>query len=207
MPDEIDYDKLAAAINKTIAPGIATSLGDALGKAFEPIARDQKILADTLSKLPPAPATPPAKHETHTGDGGTKPLTAADVAQLLDERDKKREGVAALEGKKRDFLAANTKDSKAPARYFQLGDDPNQWATAIKTGQETWEKEFAAAGGKVTNVAAPPVTGKPPETQLDPTKLTQEQFAATFLPKVPGQPPAPTPEEQRQQQENKTAAA
>jgi hypothetical protein len=170
-------------------------IADSISAAFKPIAdaigvmtKQQGIIADTLTKLPPAQLEqkPDENSGNKKADEQPKTLTLDEVQKLLDTTLAKQQQQNANSAERSKFIAE--KLAKIPAVYQnQLGTDPSKWNDELKTIQSSFESDFKAAGGKVENIGAPgTTTTTPPETKLDASKLTQKQFAETFLPKVPG---------------------
>jgi hypothetical protein len=123
-----------------------------LGETIKSLADNQKVLADTMAKLPPATT---AKNEGE-GAGAEKPLTAADVAKLLDDRDKARQTTEAQRAERQRFIDSDTSGLKRlPAEFKdRLGSDPAKWKDEATTIAGSWEKFV-----KDNKIAVPDVGG------------------------------------------------
>lgn len=135
-------------------------VAEAVAERLKPVAEtltalseNQKVIADTLAKLPPA----------GEGAGGAKkkdaeepkPPTADEIKKLV------ADGIAAAaaaqqqtaeqKAAKAAFLEQHL--AKLPEAYKrQLGDDPKSWAAEATSIQKQFETDFKAGGGKTTDV-------------------------------------------------------
>lgn len=180
---EIDYDKLGAAVAKSLQPSF-----DAQSKSFAAMEKNLGTVADTLVKLPPATETagtpvavkPPA---APAAEG----LTLDAIGKLIDTKLSNRDQQAQTASQRDAFVGQHL--SKLPAVYQkQLGNDPTKWEGEAKAIQAQYEQDFGKSGAPGKTVGAPTATGSPPAATLDASKLTADQFAQQFLPKVPGTP-------------------
>jgi hypothetical protein len=179
------------------------------GAAFDPkalqdavaagIAAGQKPLLERLGALELKLATPggtaaggaAAGATAAGGDAGSKdakekPLSAADVARLLDERDAKRSQASDLAQKRQSFVGEKLKD--LPAAYQSLlGSDPAQWPAEEQRLRQQFQADFKVAGGKVADVGGGNAGGAPPAATVDMSKLSAVQKIALGL-KTQGMP-------------------
>jgi hypothetical protein len=162
-----------------------------LNDAQAELTKNIGIIADTLKADREAAQAKDAAGDKAADKAGEKkgPATAEEIAAQVEKLvnakietlSKSQETAAA-----RDRFVSE-RMAKFPAAYrAQIGHDPAKFEEQLKSIQSQFETDFKAAGGKITDVAAPGSGGKPPETTLDPSKLTPKQFAETYLAKVPG---------------------
>ncbi|MGE5610856.1 MAG: hypothetical protein ACM359_16515 [Bacillota bacterium] len=183
----------APAVTTSNAGGVdvAKLVSDSIAAALKPVtdqlttlAQNQKVLADTLAKLPPAPSAEKAKgkdQETALNAESVQKLVSETVTTALQQHTKSQQQTAARETFIQQHLA------KLPRPYHGLlGQDPAKWAEEAKAIQQQYEADFGTSGAKPHSVGTAATTGTVPSPQLDPSKMTREQFAATYLPKVPG---------------------
>lgn len=133
-----------------IAKQVTESVLSQVGKLLEPITANQKVLADTLAKLPPAPAATAAAG-TEKDEKAPKGLTVEEAQKLFSEllagQQKASQATAAREA----FISANL--AKLPKPYQgQLGTDPAKWAEEAKSIQKSFEDEWVARGGKLESL-------------------------------------------------------
>jgi hypothetical protein len=152
-----------AAITKTVTDAVLASIKptlDATTQSQAELAKNHRILADTLEKLPPA------KADKETGEPGDKGKPAPDASPLTPEAITKMitEAIAADRQQQQTTQAAKSeRDSfvgseasglaRLPAAYQnQLGPDRARWADEAKAIVHQWEADFKAAGGTVANL-------------------------------------------------------
>lgn len=153
---EIDYDKLAAAMAK--ANG--TAIEQALAKALEPMAQTQKVLADTLAKLPPAGVDGGdggANDKNKKADGAAAepalPKTQAELdtliesraAKLIDDKLKARDTQHAQTAERAKYVGEKMKDLPEVYRA-KLGADPKNWPAEEQAARDAFKADAAAAG-------------------------------------------------------------
>jgi hypothetical protein len=123
---------------------VAESLKSVTGTLTE-LAKNQKVLADTLAAQAPAAD---AKKSLSAED--VQKLVADGVRAATEQQQQTAEQKAAREAFIKDEKNGL---AKLPAAYVgQLGPDPTKWAEQAKAITETFKADFTAAGGKVENV-------------------------------------------------------
>lgn len=120
-----------------------------IADALKPLAENQKILADTLAKLPPAAKEPEKK------DGEVKPLTAEDVARIVAEQVKT--------ARETDAQAAAKQAARQKVIDAKLKGVPAEFLASLPDSAD--EKELTAAADKIVarvgelKIALPDVGG------------------------------------------------
>lgn len=176
--------------SKAIADAVATAVATAVAAAVKPIADNQKVIADTLAALPPAPAAKPAAVAAGAAgatDAAPKGLTADDVAKIVGDQLKAYQTTAAADAARRSYQADKLKDLPEVYRN-QLGTDPAKFAAEEQSIRDAFKADFKAAGGTVPNVGGSAAAGgaggagtvKPGE-MVDLSKLTPTQLIAQGL--------------------------
>jgi hypothetical protein len=153
----------------------AKALADAISAG---IAEQLKPLAaklDQLTSPAPAPAAAAAVAPAATAAAAAeKPLTLADIAKALNDRDQANAQRAALATSKQTFLDSKMKD--LPGAYrAKLGDDPSKWTAEEQAIRSEFRADFKIAGGQATQVGGDVSDGSSPETAVDTSKMTAIQ--------------------------------
>lgn len=182
-----------ADANTPVVPAIdpqvlATAVGDALAKILPAaIAQANAPLIEQLGKLQtPAPAVKAAD-----ADGKEKPLTAADLTKMLDDRDQRNQQTSQQAAQRDAFVASKMKDLPEVYRK-QLGTDPTNWQAEEQQLRESFRSDFKGLGGKVEDIG----NDKPGGTTAsaapaDLSKLSPLQLVTKGLADAPVARPAP----------------
>jgi hypothetical protein len=155
---EIDYDKLAGALGKSLE----AKLGEMIGAATKP-------LHETIAKL--EAAAQPAVKEVAAEAGKAKALTLEDLSRLIDSKLGAQQQ-ASQQAQARDaFLASKLKD--LPAAYQkQLGSDPSKWAAEEQSIRDQYKADFKSAGGTKAPVGGENPGGAAAAQAVDVSKLS-----------------------------------
>jgi hypothetical protein len=149
------FDPVAFA--KELGQSIDKAVRDGIAQAIKPLAESQKAMADSLTaqaaEKTAAAKKAGAEAEKAAGSeaGGAKPLTAEDVAKLLESRLDARDAAAKGTGARSAYLADKLKD--VPASYqVKLGNDPAKWAAEEQAARDELKADLAKMGVKLKDV-------------------------------------------------------
>jgi hypothetical protein len=160
----LTMEQVTAAIEAVFKPLVA-QVGD--------LAKNQKVIADTIAATPAAPATPAASK-----DDKPKALTADEVDALLTRKLAEAQAKGAKSADRQAFIDTKMKD--VPAAYRgKLGDDPAQWAAQEQAIRGEWAADLKAVGFTPPNVGggAGGAGGTTPAAKaVDETKLSGAQL-------------------------------
>lgn len=158
---EIDYEKLAATIGKSLE----TRIGALVAEATKPF-------QDVIAKFEAASSAPPAAATTAATDGGKpKAFTLEDVSKLLDSKLQQQAASSKQAEERKGFVAAKLKDLP-PAYQNQLGPDPSKWAAEEQAIRDQYKADFKIAGGTTPKVEGGNPGGSPPAAAVDVSKLS-----------------------------------
>jgi hypothetical protein len=156
---QVDVAAIQKAVNEALGAAIETALKP-VNEALTTLGQNQKVLGDTLAKLPPAPAAEAGKDGKDGKGEAAKPLAAEDVAKIVTDtiaKDRQAQQTTAEQRAARDAFLADPKNGlvRLPDAYkAQLSSDPAKWGDEAKSIAASWEK-FA----KDNKIALPDVGG------------------------------------------------
>ena len=147
--EPIDYERLAASMTKAFVAASAET--------------NKPILEALQSQAQAKPAAAAKAAAAKAGDEGDAPqgLTEERMAQILDERDRRRDQQRQAQDARRQFEGEKLNDLP-PAYRRLLGDDPAKFVEQAADIRAQYEADHRAAGNAPKDVGGKNPGGRPP---------------------------------------------
>lgn len=173
---ELTKEELAS-ITKNVTDGVMASLKPQFDQVGE-LAKNQKILADTIKQLPPAQT-----EEQKTGESGKtkpEPVTAESIGKIVADQiaaAQKSQQASDQSRQQREQFIANRLKNFPPAYQNQLGNDPAKFEEEAKNIEQVFKTDATKFGWKAPSVGGENAGGQSPAAvKPDLSKLSASEL-------------------------------